>query len=99
MDELKKLACSQRSRKSHLSKIISNVGEILQKLSYTKESEPDLTLTSSVAILLAEQQKHLKQKAKIFNELDQKIIANRDDEKKLKAAVFDSADLQTMLSK
>lgn len=98
MDELKKLGCSRRGHKSHLSKILNNVDEILQKLSYTKESEPDLTLTSSEAVLLAEHQKQLRRKAEIFNELDLRIIENTDDEEKLEAAVFDSADLQTMLS-
>ena len=70
----------------------------MQKLSYTKESEADSTLTSSEAILLAEHQKQLRRKAEIFNELDEKIIENTDDEEKLEAAVFDSADLQSMLS-
>ena len=78
MDELKKLLCSQHSHKSHLSKVLSNVEEILQKLSYTKESEPNSTLTSSKAVLLAEHQKQLRQKADIFNELDEKIIMNRN---------------------
>ena len=86
------------SYKSHLSKVLNNVDEILQKLSYTKESEPDSTLTSSEAVLLAEHQKQLRRKAEIFNELDEKIIENTDDEEKLEAAVFDSADLQSMLS-
>ena len=98
MDELKKLVSSRRGHKSHLSKVLNNVDEILQKLSYTKESEPDSTLTSSEAILLAEYQKQFRRKAEIFNELDEKIIENTDDEEKLEAAVFDSADLQSMLS-
>ena len=97
MDELKKLVCSRCGHKSHLSKILSNVDEILQKLSYIKESKPDSTLTSSEAILLGEHHKQLRQKADIFNDLDKKIIAHTDDEEKLEAAVFESADLQTML--
>ena len=72
MNELKKLLCSRRDHKSHLLKILSNVEEILPKLSYTKESEPNSTLTSSEAVLLAEHQKQLRQKADIFNELDEK---------------------------
>ena len=98
MDELKKLVCSRRGHKSHLSKLLSNVDEILQKLSYTQESEPDSTLTSSEAVLLGEHQKQLRRKADIFDELDQKIIAHTEDEDKLETAVFESADLQTMLS-
>ena len=70
----------------------------MQKLSYTKEFEPSKTLTSSKAILLAEHQKQLRQKAEIFNEVDEKIIENIDKEEKLVTAVFDSEDLQTMLS-
>ena len=83
--------------KSHLSKILSNVDEILQELSYIKESEPDSTLTSSEAILLVEHQKQLRQKVDIFNDLDDKIKAHTDDEEKLEAAVFELADLQIML--
>ena len=40
----------------------------------------------------------MRQKADIFNEVDKKIIAHTEDEEKLEAAVFESADLQTMLS-
>ena len=81
-----------------LSKILNNINEILQKLSYIKESKPDSMLTSSDAVLLAEYLKKLRQKADIFNELDEKIIEHTDDEEKLEAAVFESGDLQTMLS-
>jgi len=98
MDELKKLVCSRRGHKSHLSKILNNIDDILQKLSYAKDSEPGSTLTSSDAVLLTEYLKQLSRKADIFNELDEKIIENTDDEEKLEAAVFESADLQTMLS-
>ena len=91
MDELKKLVCSRRGHKSHLSKILNNVDDILQKLSYAKDSEPGSTLTSSDAVLLTEYLKQLSRKADIFNELDEKIIENTDDEEKLEAAVFESA--------
>ena len=38
------------------------------------------------------------QSINIFNELNKKIIENTDDEEKLEAAVFDSADIQMTLS-
>ena len=98
MDELKKLASSQSGHRSHLSKVINNVKEILQKLLYTKESKPGSTLTSSETVLLTEHQKQLRRKAEIFNKLDEKIMQQIDDEEKLEAAIFDSEDLQTMLS-
>ena len=41
MNKLKKLVCSRHSYKSYLLKILNNVDEIQQKLSYIKESEPD----------------------------------------------------------
>lgn len=46
---------------------------------------------------MVKHQKQLRQKAYIFNELDEKIIENTDDKEILEAAVFDSADLQLML--
>ena len=98
MDELKKLVCSHRGHKSHLSKILSNVEQILQKLSAKWSEHPDTTLEHSDAILLAEHCKQLQHKADVFTELDKKIIQNTNDEEKLETAVFESADLQTMLS-
>ena len=98
MDESNKLACSRRGHKSHLSKIMSNVQEILTNLSETKQETPDATLSSSDAVLLEEYSKQLKLKASVFAELDEKIIEKTDDEKKLEDAVFESADLQAMLS-
>ena len=65
MDELKKLVCSRRDHKSHLLKILSNVEQILQKLSAKR-------LEHSDTILLAEHHKQLQQKVDVFTELDGK---------------------------
>ena len=80
MDELKKLVCSRHGHKSHLSKILSNVEQILQKLSAKRSEHPDTTLEHSDAILLAEHRKQLQHKADVFTELDEKIIQNTNDE-------------------
>ena len=94
MDELKKLLCSRRGHKSHLSKILLSVDTILDRLT----ASPNATLEDSDTILLSEHCKQLRLKADTFTDLDEKIIQRTDDEEKLEAAVFESADLQAMLS-
>jgi len=42
--------------------------------------------------------KQLHLKAKLFTELDEKIIVSIEDKEKLEVAVFKAADLQTTLS-
>ena len=97
-DGLKKCHCSCRGHKSHLSKILSSVEEILHKLTCAQLEDANARLDSSDTLLLTEQLKNLKAKAEVFTGLDEKIITMTDDEEKLEAAVFESADLQTMLS-
>ena len=98
MEEFKKLTCSRRGHKAHLSKILSNVDEILYRLSDTKRDTSNSTLSSSYAVLLAEYLKQLKLKTGVFTEVDEKIMEKIDDEEKLESIVFESADLQAMLS-
>ena len=98
MDGLKKCHCSRHGHKSHLSKILSSVEEILHKLTCAQLEDANARLDSSDTLLLTEQLKNLKAKAEVFTGLDEKIITMTDDEEKLEAAVFESADLQTMLS-
>ena len=56
------------------------------------------TLSSSDAVLLAEYLNQLKLKTGVFTELDEKIMEKIDNEEKLEATVFESEDLQAMLS-
>ena len=98
MDEFKKLTCSRRGHKAHLSKILSNVDEILHRLSDTERDTSNPTLSSFDAVILAEYLKQLKLKTVVFTELDEKIMAKIEDEEKLESTVFESADLRAMLS-
>jgi len=97
MADLMKLTCSWRGHKGHLSKLLSATEEILDSLSSAKEQDPAANLTSSDAILLAENLKQLHLKANVFKEIDDQIIDNTDDDKKLEAAVFKVANLQVTL--
>ena len=93
------LVCLCCGHKLHLLKILSNVEEILQRLSVIQLKHPDTTLEHSDMVLLAEHGKQLKLKVDIFTELDKKVIKKTNDEEKLEAAVFESAYLQTMSEK
>ena len=79
MDNPKKLICSSRGHKGHLGKFLSTTEDILSKLSTAKEHNAEGKLTSSNAILLAENLKQLNLKAHVFKELDNKMIANTED--------------------
>ena len=98
MDELNMLMCSCLDHKSHVLNILSNMEEILDRPSDTKWETPDATLSDSDAILLTEYWTQLKLKASILMVLDEKIIGKIDDKQKPEDAVFESADLQGMLS-
>ena len=80
MDKLKKLACSYRGHKSHLSKILSNVKETCDHLSYAKQETPSSRLSNSDTLLLAQSLKQLQLKTDSFTELDEKVIEKIDNE-------------------
>ena len=98
MSDLKKLISSRRSHKCHLAKILASADDILSKLSTANEEETYATAVISDSVLLAENLKQLRLKARVFEELDDKIIDSTEDEEKIETAVFEAADLQTTLS-
>ena len=91
MDNLKKLRCSRRGHKSHLTKLLSNIDEILEKPS----SE---ALTESNVASLEDYLKQLKHKARVFADIDRDILDNLKDEEEFEEMVFESEDQQTILS-
>ena len=91
MDKLKKLRCSSHSHKSHLSKLLNSIDEILANSS--KE-----ILTDSNIASLQDYSKQLQQKATVFADIDGKIMDHLDNEDELKTMVFESEDLQATLS-
>ena len=52
--ELKKLTCSHRGHKGHLTKLISGTEEILGRLSSVRETDPDAKLLESDSVVLAD---------------------------------------------
>jgi len=75
MDELKKLTCSRRAHKGHLTKLLTATDDILYRISTAKETNADPTSVSSDVVLLEENLKQLHLKADHLSSLDDKIIA------------------------
>ena len=86
MDEFKKLCCSRRGHKSHLSKLFNCIDKILTKA-------PMEALTDSDVANLQDYCKQLQQKVTVFADIDRKIMDHLEDEDELETTVFDSEDL------
>jgi len=81
-----------------LGKLLNGTEEILGRLSSARDTDPDAKLSDSDSVVLADNLKQLRLKADIFKDLDDRIIDKTEDEDKIEAAVYEAADLQSMLS-
>ena len=91
MDQLRKLQCSCEGHRSHLTKLLSNIDRILNKL-------PAEALTNCNIASLEDYLKQLKQKGTFFADTNRNILDNIDDEEEFEATVLDFEELQTTLS-
>jgi len=98
MEDLKKLIYSRCGHKGHLAKLVATTEDLLGKLStVTMENADDASICTDI-VLLTENLKQIQIKVRVFEELDDKIIAGTEEEEKLKQAVFEAADLKASLS-
>ena len=98
MEDLKKLICSHWGHKGHLPKLVATTEDLLGKLSKaTTENANDASVHSDI-VLLTENLKQIRIKARVFEELDDKIIVSTEEKEKLEQVVFEAADLQASLS-
>ena len=92
MEELKKLRASRRAHRSHLTKTLTSVTEVLEKGS----SEP---LTDLQAITLTTTLEGLQRRKEILMNLDGKITVLIEQEEELETDIYECEEIQTNIVK
>ena len=90
MEELKRLRSSRRGYRSHLSKTLASIAEVL-------EGDPAAPLKELDAILLANTLEQLQRKKEILRDLDKKIAACITEEGELETEIYEAEEQETSL--
>ena len=90
MEELKRLRSSRRGYRSHLSKTLTSVAEIL-------EGDPTSPLSELDAVLLANTLEQLQRKKEVLCDLNKKIAACITDEGELESEIYEAEEQETSL--
>ena len=90
MEELKRLRSSRRGYRSHLSKILASVAEIL-------EGDPTAPLKELDAVLLSNTLEQLQRKKEILRDLDEKIAARITEEGELESEIYEAEEQEASL--
>ena len=90
MEELKHLRSSQRGYRSHLSKTLTSIAEIL-------EGDPTSPLSELDAVLLANTLEQLQRKKEVLCDLNKKIAACITDNGELEPEIYEAEEQETSL--